>query len=61
MKFKNYILDANSHTILYAMALDRITDERLIRENPENQTLTVLHLESYYNYITIGDQFNLMK
>ena len=60
MKFKNYILDANSHTILYAMALDRITDERLIRENPENQTLTVLHLESYYNYRTIGDQFNLM-
>jgi hypothetical protein len=45
---------------LHALSLDRETDERLIRENPGNITLTVLHLESYYNYRTVGDKFSLM-
>lgn len=45
---------------MHALSLDRETDERLIRENPGNITLTVLHLESYYNYRTVGDKFSLM-
>ncbi len=43
-----------------ALSLDKETDQRLINENPEHLTLTVLHLESCYNYRTIGPNFNLM-
>ena len=42
------------------MELDRETNERLLRENVENLTLKVLHLESYYNYRTVGKNFDLM-
>jgi hypothetical protein len=42
------------------LALDRETNERLLRENAEDLTLKVLHLESYYNYRTVGENFDLM-
>ena len=48
------------HIITYALALDRESDERLAIEYPENLTLKVLHLESYYNYRTVGENFDLM-
>ena len=48
------------HIITYALALDRESDERLAIEYPENLTLKVLHLESYYNYRTVGKNFDLM-
>ena len=43
----------------YAMALDRETDERLTATFEKNFTLTVLHLESFYNYRTVGSNFEL--
>ena len=43
------------------MALDRATDDRLITENPENFFVKVLHLESYYNYRTIGNNFEIVS
>ena len=42
------------------MALDREIDDRLLRDNPDNLILKVLHLESYYNYRTVGNTYELM-
>ena len=41
--------------------MDTETDERLKISNQENLTLTVLHLESYYNYRTVGINFQLVS
>ena len=41
------------------MALDRNKDEELSLESPKNTSLTVLHLESFYNYRTCGEKFEL--
>ena len=41
----------------YAMALDRETDKWLTATFEKNFTLTVLNLESFYNYRTVGSNF----
>lgn len=55
-----FFKDENTHTILHTLSLDTETDQRLMNLSPENYTLTVLHLESCYNFRTIGPNFNLM-
>ena len=52
--------DLESHVKLYALALDLETDQSIQREFPKNFTLTVANLESFYNYRTLGDKFELV-
>ena len=54
-----FFKDANLHVCTYALGLDKETDERLAITYKENSTLTVMHLESFYNYRTIGANFEL--
>jgi hypothetical protein len=51
--------DENSHVVVHALALDFDTDTRLKDKYPERKTLTINNKESFYNYKTIGDQFQL--
>jgi hypothetical protein len=45
--------------VVHALAFDFETDTRLKVKFPEKKTLTINNIESFYNYKTIGDQFQL--
>ena len=48
-----------SHVTTISLAIDREIDNRVVSEYPENQFLTVDHLESFYNYQTKGNNFEV--
>ena len=43
-----------------AIALDIETDKRILEQNPNNDFLTISNLESFYNYRTTGENFELV-
>ena len=49
-----------THVRLIALALDVETDTTIRNQFLQNQTVTVQNLESFYNYRTKGETFELV-